>query len=173
MSDETAVDWQQLKGESELLCSMLHLPTQILIKWICTLPEYLGTSSGLIGLGKNRFDRIRRMPNTLKKGNYKQFYIYHMSVIAVFLFLRNVVHWCKTSQQCCWWNRWKELRFGLRWPFCELWGIVSLEMIHTTQEINVNTFFPFFSNVNLCLRQGIIKAHFCLKVKRKRDKKKK
>lgn len=143
MSDDTAEDWQPLKGESELFCSMLHLPTQILIKRICTLPEYLGTSTGLIGLRKNRFGGIWRMPNTLKKGNYKQFYIYHMSVIAVFLFLRNVVHWCKTLQQSCWWNRWKELRSGLR--MTSLWVMRDSEFrddSHNTRN-KCEHFFPF------------------------------
>lgn len=36
MSDDTAVDWQRLKGESELFCSTLHLTTQILIKRTCS-----------------------------------------------------------------------------------------------------------------------------------------
>lgn len=97
MSDDTAVDWQQLKGESELFCSTLHLTTQILIKRTCSCQNI--SAHQQVWSASERTDsmesdecqtRSRRGITTVLVSPY----VCHCHFS--FRFLRHVVHWCKT-----------------------------------------------------------------------------
>lgn len=97
MSDDTAVDWQQLKGESEFFCSTLHLTTQILIKRTCSCQNI--SAHQQVWSASERTDstesdecqtRSRRGITTVLVLPY----VCHCHFS--FRFLRHVVHWCKT-----------------------------------------------------------------------------
>lgn len=161
MSDDTAGDWQLIKAESELFCSTFQLPTQILIKWICVLPEYLGTSTGLIGLGKNRFGGIWRNAKHTEEGESQQFSIYHMSFIAIFLFIfKKCCSMVQNHTVMLLMKSMKRIKIWTAYDLgCERWGMsLKMMLVHSHTyicKINVSIFFFLLYIFFLYLRQGI------------------